>query len=93
MSRNRQNWARMNEVKSVADADPETGLRAVGALDAEVIAARKREISPERTTDQMQSLSVLSGSKGVLALDALKPLDENMEAVLKQLFPSWSEAR
>ena len=57
------------------------------------VALGKREISPERTTDQMQSLSVLSGSKGVLALDALKPLDENMEAVLKQLFPSWSEAR
>ena len=72
---------------------PRPTVTALLSGDAEVIAARKREISPERTTDQMQSLSVLSGSKGVLALDALKPLDENVEAVLKRLFPSWSEAR
>ena len=41
----------------------------------------------------MQSLSVLSGSKGVLDLDAQKPIQENVEAVLKRLFPRWSEAR
>ncbi len=39
MSRNRRSPARMKDVKTVGDVGPEAGLRLVGVLDAEVIAA------------------------------------------------------
>ena len=59
--------------------------------DPEVIAARKREMSPEKTARDMASLAVLKGRKGVLDLDAQKPVEENVEAVLRGIFPHWRD--
>ncbi len=77
----------------ISGLTPRPTVTALLSGDAAVISARKHEISPERTAEQMKCLSVLSGSRGVLDLDAQKPLDENVEAVLRRLFPHWSEAR
>ena len=59
--------------------------------DPEVIAARKSEMSPEKTARDMASLAVLKGRKGVLDLDAQKPVEENLEAVLREIFPRWRD--
>jgi ribosomal-protein-alanine N-acetyltransferase len=69
MSRSRQNWARMNEVKSVDDANPEAGLRAVGALDAEVIAALHGESFEHEpwSTRAVAEILALPGAFGYLA--------------------------
>jgi len=61
--------------------------------DPEVIAARKREMSPEKTARDMASLAVLKGRKGVLDLNAQKPVEENLEGVLRGIFPHWRDAR
>lgn len=59
--------------------------------DPEVIAARKREMSPEKTARDMASLAVLKGRKGVLDLNAQKPVEENLEGVLRGIFPRWRD--
>ena len=48
-------------------------------------------MSPEKTARDMASLAVLNGRSGVLDLDAQKPVEENLEAVLRQIFPHWRD--
>ncbi len=61
--------------------------------DAEKIAARKGELSPERTQQVQEALAGLALRPEALALDAFKPLEENAEAVLRRLLPGLRPRR
>ena len=68
---------------------PRPTVTALLSGDPKVIAARKSEMSAEKTARNMASLDVLRGRPGVLVLDAQKPVEENLEAVLRGIFPRW----
>ena len=72
---------------------PKPTVTALLSGDPEVIAARKHEMSAQKTARDMGSLMVLKGRRGVLDLDAQKPVEENLEAVLRGIFPRWRETR
>ncbi|MCH2171020.1 hypothetical protein MK489_09575 [Myxococcota bacterium] len=72
-------------------ATPGPDVTALFVGDAVTIAARKGELTPERTERQLQALAILTGKRGVVCIDAHKPVSDNLETILHQLLPAWSE--